>query len=193
MIGLDATILVFWVLSFKPAFSLSSFTCIKRLFSSSLLYAIRLVPSAYLGFPGGSDGKDSACKARDLGSIPGSGQSPGEGNGNPIQYSCLENPVDRGAWWATVHSVAELNTTEWLTHTSACLRLLMFLPARQFTMCIIMGGWIVCLHPLRSSGARSTKWTSRAADLYQPCDMYLDDLAFVSAIHIYFLLDHILF
>ena len=50
--------------------------------------------------------------ARDLGSIPGSGRSPGEGNGNSLQYSCLENPMDRGAWWATVHSVAELDMTE---------------------------------------------------------------------------------
>ena len=49
-------------------------------------------------FPGGSDGKASACNAGDPGSIPGSGRSPGEGNGNPLQYSCLENPVDRGAW-----------------------------------------------------------------------------------------------
>ena len=50
------------------------------------------------GFPGGSDGKASACSAGDLGSIPGSGISPGEGNGNPVQYSCLGNPMDRGAW-----------------------------------------------------------------------------------------------
>ena len=54
----------------------------------------------YLGFAGGSDGKESACKAGDLGSVPGLGRSPGEGNGNPLQYSCLENPMDKGAWWA---------------------------------------------------------------------------------------------
>ena len=52
---------------------------------------------------GGSEVKASACNAGDLGSIPGSGRSPGEGNGNPLQYPCLENPMDRGAWWATVH------------------------------------------------------------------------------------------
>ena len=58
-------------------------------------------------FPGGSDGKASAYNAGDLGSIPGSGRSPGEGNGNPLQYSCLENPMDGGAWLATVHGVAK--------------------------------------------------------------------------------------
>ena len=55
------------------------------------------------GFPGGSDGKESACNAGDQGSIPGSRRSPGEGNGNLLQCSCLENPMDRGAWGATVH------------------------------------------------------------------------------------------
>ena len=61
----------------------------------------------YLDFPSGSDGKVSAYNARDLGSIPGSGRSPREGNGTPLQYSCLENPMDRGAWQATVHGVAK--------------------------------------------------------------------------------------
>ena len=54
-----------------------------------------------MGFPGSSAGKESACNAGDLGSIPGLGRSPGERNGNPLQYSCLGNPMDRGAWWAT--------------------------------------------------------------------------------------------
>ena len=54
--------------------------------------------------------KASACNAGDLGSIPGSGRSPGEGNGTPLQYSCLENPVDGGAWWATVHGVPKSQT-----------------------------------------------------------------------------------
>ena len=61
-----------------------------------------------LGFPHSSFGKESVCNAGDPGSIPGSGRSPGEGNGNPLQYSCLENPMDRGAWQATVLGVARV-------------------------------------------------------------------------------------
>ena len=62
------------------------------------------------GFPSGLDSKESAHNVRDPGSIPGSGRSPGEGNGNPLQYSYLENFMDRGAWWATVHGVAKSQT-----------------------------------------------------------------------------------
>ena len=59
------------------------------------------------GFPGGSDGKESACNVGDLGSIPGWGRSPGGRHGNSLQYPCLENPMDRGVSWATVHGVAK--------------------------------------------------------------------------------------
>ena len=71
------------------------------------------------GFPGGSDSKESAWNAGDPGLIPGWVRSTGEGNGNPLQYSCLENPVDRGAWWATVHGLAKSRTglSDYITKT----------------------------------------------------------------------------
>ena len=64
-------------------------------------------PLSFQGFTGGSEVKASACNVGDPGSIPGLGRSPGEGNGNPFQYSCLVNPMDGGALWATVHGVAK--------------------------------------------------------------------------------------
>ena len=64
-----------------------------------------------MGFPGGSVVKNLPTKAGDAGSIPGSGRSPGGGNGNPLQYSFLENSMDRGAWWAAVHEVAKESGT----------------------------------------------------------------------------------
>ena len=74
--------------------------------------AFTTIYDVYQGFPGGSHGKGSACNAGDLGLIPGSERSTREGNGNPLQDSCLENPMYRGAWQATVHGVAtELDTT----------------------------------------------------------------------------------
>ena len=76
----------------------------------SFLTIVRLYSYIYIcGFPDGSAVKNPACNAgnADVGSIPGSGRSPGGGNGNPFQYSCLENPMDKGAWWATVHGVTK--------------------------------------------------------------------------------------
>ena len=69
-----------------------------------------MVAADFMGFPGGSVVKNMPANARDAGSIPGSGRSPGEGQGNPLQYSCPENPMDRGAWWATVHGVSKSQT-----------------------------------------------------------------------------------
>ena len=72
---------------------------ISNIFFISWNIPFRDITPFWLGFPGGSVGKESACNSRDLGSIPRSGRSPGEGNGNPPQYSCLENSRERGAWW----------------------------------------------------------------------------------------------
>ena len=76
-----------------------------------------------MDFPFGSDGKESACKAEDPGSVPGSGRPPGEGSGYPLQYSCLENSTIRGTSWAAVHGGhKKSDTTEQLTHTyTPCL------------------------------------------------------------------------
>ena len=77
---------------------------------TGVLICIFLMTSDVRGFPGGSEVKSSACNVRDLGLIPGSGRPPGEGTGNPLQYSCLENPRDGEASWATVHGVAKSQT-----------------------------------------------------------------------------------
>ena len=66
--------------------------------------------TSFQGFPGGAVVKNSPTKAGDVGSIPESERTPGEGNGNPLQYSCLENPMDGGAWWATVQGVTKSRT-----------------------------------------------------------------------------------
>ena len=66
--------------------------------------------NSFLGFPGGLDGKESACHAGDTGPILGLERSLGEGNGYTLQYSCLENPLNRGAWWASVHDVTKSRT-----------------------------------------------------------------------------------
>ena len=81
----------------------------------------------YLGFPGGASGKEPTCHAgdvREVGLILGSGRSPGGGHGIPLQYSCLENPMDRGAWQATVHRVAKSQTwLKWLS-MHACITII---------------------------------------------------------------------
>ena len=70
-----------------------------------------------MSFPGGSDGKESTCNVGDPGSTSGLGRSPGEGQGNPLQYSCLENPMDRGTWRITVHGVTKSRTQMSASHT----------------------------------------------------------------------------
>ena len=76
----------------------------------NVINQIKEIRTISKGFPCGADGKESTCNVGDLGMIPRLGRSPGGRHGNPLQYSCLENPMDRGAWWATVHSVAKSRT-----------------------------------------------------------------------------------
>ena len=149
--GPDAMIFVFWILSFQPSFSLSSFTFIKRLFSSSSLSAIRVVSSAYpqrrqwhptpVLLPGKSHGRRSLVSpwgrwgsdTTERLHFHFSLSCIGEGNGNPLQCSCLENPRDRGAWWAASlgsHRVwHDWRNSAAAAAASAYLRLLIFLPA----------------------------------------------------------------
>ena len=88
-----------------------------------LFYLIIVITK--LGFPGGSAVKNSPASVTDPGSIPGSGRCPGGGHGNLFRYSCLGNPMDQGALWATVHSVTESDMTEvtWYTHVTKLLSL----------------------------------------------------------------------
>ena len=86
-----------------------------------LMWAFSLEYFKALDFPGGSEGKASVCNAGDLGSSPGLGRSPGEGNGNPLQYCCLENPMDRGAWQAAVYGVSKSRT--WLSDFTSLLHI----------------------------------------------------------------------
>ena len=88
-----------------PIMSIVKVSCkVKRMF------VFKSISLTFQGCPGGSDAEASACRVGDPGLIPGLGRSPGEGNGSPLQYSCLDNPIDGGTWWATVHGVAESQT-----------------------------------------------------------------------------------
>ena len=83
-----------------------------KTFTSLILFRKQVEELLYmsLDFPSSSNGKESACSVGDLGSIPGLERTPGEGHGNPLQYSCLDNSMDREAWWATVHVVTKSQT-----------------------------------------------------------------------------------
>ena len=105
MIYQSKTQIKFACSSLDPIFLGNQLICLSFNFLSMVMndaYFIEL-----RSFPSGSDGKISACNAGDLGLIPELGRSPREGNGNPLQYPCLETPVDRGAWWATIHGVTK--------------------------------------------------------------------------------------
>ena len=120
-----------------------------------------IIPWVFGGFPGGSDGKESACNVEDPGLISELGRSPGEGNSNMLQYSCLENSMDRGDWWATVHGV----TDSWIGHDWATNTFMgpwdsVWLPQTPWGSGFITFGqrWESCLlwyHPIREGRASS--------------------------------------
>ena len=105
-----------------------------------------------MGFPGGSDGKESACNAGDPGLIPGLGGFPGEGNGQPLQYSCLGNPMDRGARWATVPEVPKSRTrlSDWHGHISLLFVLISQRPSNLL--------FFSCFSPLFCPKLRFSRW-----------------------------------
>ena len=115
-----------------------------------------------MGFPGGSDGKETACNTGNLGSISGSGRSLGERNGNPFQYSYLENSMDRGAWWATAHGVTKsqthwpTNTTNIETHTYICIYICMYVCLLLFKNVILHPHFIMCEYQILTLFNHST-------------------------------------
>ena len=98
----------FPMLPSKPSCKLGFITKLTLITLPMEFIPFSLLLHSFSGFPCSSVGKESACSAGNQGSIPGSGRSPGEGNGNPFQYSCLENPMDRGTWRAPVHGVTRV-------------------------------------------------------------------------------------
>ena len=98
--------------------------------------------------PGGSDGKESACNAGDPGSIPGPGRSPGEGNGKPLQYSCLENSLDRGTWQTTVHGVAKIQKRLGEFHFFICFKYTMQRFSIFYRLCPIESQYQIWLYSL---------------------------------------------
>ena len=135
----------------------SIFFILQKRKQNSKVFGVLSEATSLMGFPGGSVGKESPCNAGDVGLIPGSGRSPGEGHGNPLQYSCLENSMDRGAWRATVHGVSKSWTR--VKETNALLSLQ---PGPTLgCVCLLEA----LLAPERTEGSLCLAFT--AAQLYQ--------------------------
>ena len=119
------------------------YSAISSFSGNMLLFSVYVVPS--LDFPGGSDSKEPVYNAGDLGSVPGSGRSPGEGNGDPLQYSCLENSVDRGTWRAIVHGITKSQTwlSDWYFHFSLMVRLILESQDRKRKKIDLVESWLL--------------------------------------------------
>ena len=102
----------------------------------------------YMGFPGGSDDNESTCNAGEVGSIPGSVRSPGEGNGSPLLYFCLENPIDRGTWLATVNGVTK--TQPRLSDQHTCTHTYWYIKFYHFThFPLVLWSFVWCMAPCK--------------------------------------------
>ena len=118
-----------------------------------------------MGFPGGSDGEVSVCNAGDPRSIPGLGRSPGEGNGSPLQYSCLENPMDGGVWWATVHGVAKgrtrLGDFTSLQSSLELMSIVLMMPCNHLILCcllLLLPSFFPSIRVFSSESALCIRW-----------------------------------
>ena len=118
-------------------------------------HSFLLISIFHMDFLGGSNGKVSACNAGDPGSIPGSERSPGEGNGNPLQYSCLEDPMDGGAWQATVHGILQARIVEWVA-----------IPPFRGSSQPRNWTWVSCI-----AGRHFTVWATREALCSNSCPL----------------------
>ena len=145
---MDWNILTIWVITADVTFA----HLVETVFIRFFFYKAR-------GFPSGLDGKESVSNSGDLGSVPGLGRSPGEGNVNTLQYSCLENAMDRGAWGITVHGVTELDMNN--TFTRYCKTTLFFFISMLYSLeeshhvQTVFKEWKIMFHPLKGRKPRS--------------------------------------
>ena len=122
-----------------------------------------------MGFPGGSDNKESACNAGDVGWIPGLGRSPGEWTGNSLQYSCLENPMDRGVWWASVHWIAKRHDWASNTHTELFIAIFIYIYVCMYACtCVLVyvcGCEHMCVYTKNKPLRKLERWSSSSVTL----------------------------
>ena len=156
---------IFWALAICWAHTFYILLC--SLEVSKVALPCSFFTSVWNMFINGSDGKASAYNAGDPDSIPSSGRSPGEGNGNPLQYSCLENPMDEGAWWATVHGVA--NSWTRLNDFTFTFILLQFSSVQSLSRVrLFVTPWIPVHHQLLEFTQTHVHWVGDAIQPSHP-------------------------
>ena len=144
---------------------------------SDVRTSIHYIPCSSVGFLGGLVGKESACNAGDSDSIPGSGRYPGEENGNPLQHSCLENPMDRGAWQATVHRVARARHNLATKPPPCYIKMKRHVTQFSSYVCFLIGKMNFGLTSARTGNAHPTiKIEQTCPHQYWPTWVYFDDI-----------------